>query len=76
MLFKINPTSRSLEGVKSNWVPLELALERYLIKQAEANVHVLSRSVFQEDLLLVRTQVRTSSKKRADILAQIKQEAV
>ena len=69
MLFKINPTSRSLEGVNSSWVPLELELERYLIKQAEANVPVLSRSVFQEDLLLVRNQVRTSSKKRADILA-------
>jgi hypothetical protein len=69
MLFKINSTSKSLEPVSSNWLPLELELEHYLITHAEANVRVLSRSVFHEPLLLVRNQVRTSSRKRADLLA-------
>jgi hypothetical protein len=69
MLFKISPAHRSLERVRSDWAPGELELESYFISQAEANVKVMSESVFGEPLLLVRKQVRTSAKKRADILA-------
>jgi hypothetical protein len=69
MLFKINPISRSLEQFRSDWAPGELELESYLISQAEANVKVMSESVFGEPLLFVRNQVSTSAKKRADILA-------
>jgi hypothetical protein len=70
MLFKISP-SGSLESIPSNWAPLELELERYLITRAEADaqIQVLTADVFGEDLLLVSNQVRTRSKKRADILA-------
>jgi RecB family endonuclease NucS len=69
MLFKISPAHRSLERVRSDWAPSELELESYLISQAEANVKVMSESVFGEPLLLVRKQVRTSTRTRADILA-------
>lgn len=69
MLFKINPVSRTLERIRSDWVPRELELERYLITQADGNVPVMSESVFGEPLLLVSNQVRTAAKKRADILA-------
>ena len=69
MLFKINPSAGSLEPVQSDWVPGELELERYLVAHAEANVQVMSESVFKEPLLLVRKQVRTGAKKRADLLA-------
>lgn len=69
MLLKINPISGSLEPVPSSWGLRELELERYLITQTEANVRVLSWSVFHEDLLLLSNQVRTSANKRADILA-------
>ena len=69
MLFKINPVSGSLERIRSDWVPRELELERYLVTQADANVPVMSEAVFGEPLLLVSNQVRTTAKKRADILA-------
>ena len=69
MLFKIDARAGSLHRVQSDWAPAELELERYLITQAEANVQVMSESVFGEPLLLVRNQVMTKAKKRADILA-------
>lgn len=69
MLFKINPASGALERVPSDWTPRELDLERYLITQADTDRPVMSEKVFGEPLLLVSNQVRTSAKKRADILA-------
>lgn len=69
MLLKINPTTKLLENVHSNWIPGELELERYLVTQADGEAPVMSESVFGEPLLLVSNQVRTSAKKRADILA-------
>ncbi len=53
-------------------MPPELDLERDVITRGdttEANIRVLSESVFGEPLLLVGNQVPTSTKKRADILA-------
>ncbi len=69
MLFKINPSSSSLEQVRSNWPPYELELERYLITQADSDNSEMSALIFGEPLLLVSNQVHTSTKKRADILA-------
>lgn len=69
MLLKINPTSGTLEGVRSDWVPGELELENYLINKTDIDIKVMSESVFGEPLLLVSNQVRTSANKRADILA-------
>lgn len=69
MLFRINQESKALECVQSNWCPRELELETYLITSADGGVRILSESVFGEPLLLVRNQVHTRTKKRADILA-------
>jgi hypothetical protein len=69
MLFKINQESKALEPIRSDWCPHELELERYLIASTDDGVQMLSESVFGEPLLLVRNQVRTHTKKRADILA-------
>jgi hypothetical protein len=69
MLFRINPSTERLENLVSDWAPRELELERYLITSADSEVPVMSESVFGEPLLLVSNQVRTSAKKRADILA-------
>jgi hypothetical protein len=68
MLFKINEKEGSLERAGSDWNPKELELERYLVTKQEG-VDVLFDSVFGEPLLLVSNQVKTSAKKRADILA-------
>jgi hypothetical protein len=67
MLFEIN--KKSLFPVRSSWVPKELELESYLITSADSEAPVLDPSVFGEPLLLISNQVKTRSKKRADILA-------
>lgn len=69
MLFKINPTTDALENVVSDWTPPELKLEKYLVTRTDSDVTAMSDSVFGEPLLLVSNQVRTSAKKRADMLA-------
>jgi len=69
VLFRIKEKSKSLESVHSSWCPGELDLESYLVTLADDGVRVLSESVFGEPLLLVSNQVRTRTKKRADILA-------
>lgn len=48
MLFKINPTTKMLESVHSDWAPREMELERYLVTQADADIPVMSESVFGE----------------------------
>lgn len=67
MLFKIN--ENSLNKYSSDWNPPELELEKYLITHEEGNVHFLEKSIFGEELLLISNQVRTSTNKRADLLA-------
>lgn len=69
MLFKVNDENKSLESIDSIWRPRELELEKYIITSAEGGASVLSQSVFKEPMLLIKNQVRTRTKKRADILA-------
>ncbi len=67
MLFEIN--NKALSPYHSSWVPKELELEEYLVTSADTEVPILDPSVFGEPLLLISNQVKTRSKKRADILA-------
>jgi hypothetical protein len=75
MLFKVTlGILQTTNQPKEAWNPSELELENYLIAQAnadetDADVRKMHPSIFKEDLLLVSNQVRTSAKKRADILA-------
>jgi hypothetical protein len=69
MLFEVNSESATLEPVSDTWTVAELELERYLISTQEEGVPTLNYSVFNEELLIVNNQVRTKTKKRADILA-------
>lgn len=68
MLFKIIEKTHQLEPVTSTWNPAELELEKFLIT-SESEVRILSESIFGEPLLLISNQVRTATKKRADLLA-------
>lgn len=67
MLFEIEKDS--ISAVQSSWIPKELELEKYLVTSADTDAPVLDPSVFGEPLLLISNQVRTRTKKRADILA-------
>jgi hypothetical protein len=69
MLYQINSRTNQLEPITSAWNPAELELEKYLITSAESDVKVMAESIFGEPLLLISNQVRTATKKRADILA-------
>jgi len=69
MLYEVDEISGILRSVKSSWVPRELDLEKYLITHENDGPSILSEAVFGEPLLLLSNQVRTRSKKRADILA-------
>jgi hypothetical protein len=69
MLFKVNEKAGSLEHADPNWNPPELELERLLVTKDDSGVSILSESVFGEPLLLVKNQVSTARKKRADMLA-------
>ncbi len=68
MLFTVNPTQNTLEPVSSDWAPSESELEKLLITTDE-ETPFLNEAVFGEPLLIIRSQVRTRSRKRADILA-------
>lgn len=67
MLFKID--NNSLSAFTSNWIPKELEIEKYIISSADSEVPTLDPSIFGEPLLLIKNQVITTNKKRADILA-------
>jgi hypothetical protein len=70
VLFKVSSDERSLSEVKSDWKPKELELESLLVALSDdASAQILAEAVFGEPLLLVSNQVRTRTKKRADILA-------
>lgn len=69
MLYEVNENTGSLKSVNSSWQPRELYIEKYIITKEEGDTPILSEAVFGEPLLLVTNQVRTRSKKRADILA-------
>lgn len=67
MLFEID--KNTLSRIHSVWAPKELELEQYLITSTNTEAPILEPSVFGESLLLISNQVKTRSKKRADILA-------
>ena len=69
MLYHINDKSNQLELITSTWNPAELQLEKYLITSADSEAKMMADSIFGEPLLLLSNQVRTATKKRADILA-------
>lgn len=67
MLFEIKKNG-VIESHRSSWKPKELELERYIISSSDSDAQILEPAIFGEPLLLVSNQVRTRSKKRADIL--------
>lgn len=69
MLFEVNEKSKILEPVSETWKVAELELEKYIISSQELGVPTLNYSIFNEELLIINNQVRTKTKKRADILA-------
>lgn len=59
-----------MKSVNSDWIPKELALEKYLMASCDNDIRVISTRIFgDEEFLLVSNQIRTSANKRADILA-------
>ena len=48
MLFEVD--NNSLIDVKSTWRPLELAVERFIVRAAENGAQLLNESVFGEEL--------------------------
>jgi len=69
MIFSISKNGKSIAPFDSDWVPKELELESYILGGAESENGILNSAVFGEQMLLVRNQPSTFSKKRADILA-------
>lgn len=69
MLFKVDENSKSLDPLLSDWNPKELELENYLVTLSDDSISEMSASIFGESLLLISNQVKTSAKKKADILA-------
>lgn len=69
MLFKVDEKTKQLKLFESKWRPKELEVESYLVTLADEGVRILSNLVFGEELLLISNQVKTTQKKRADILA-------
>lgn len=67
MLLKVRDEN-ALSPVFSDWSPLELQLEDYLVPD-EVDEPILQREVFKEELLFVGQQVPTQHNKRLDILA-------
>lgn len=68
MLFEIKKNG-TIEAHRSAWIPpKELELEKYMISTSDSDVPILEPSIFGEPLLLISNQVKTRSKKRADIL--------
>jgi hypothetical protein len=68
MIFQIDTESSDIEPLVSIWIPKELDLERYILP-GESDEPILNEDVFGEPLLLIRNQVQTQHKKRADIFA-------
>ncbi len=69
MLFKVDNESKKLKPVTDFWQISELELEKYILTSQDTDVQTLNHSIFNEELLIISNQVRTKSKKRADILA-------
>ena len=69
MIFKVNEQKNSIEPVLSHWNPKEVEVEKYLLSEVEEQRPVLESSIFGEAFLIVRNQVVTRQRKRADILA-------
>jgi hypothetical protein len=69
MIFSISADSKSISRFASSWNPRELDVEGYIFQGAEDSEGLLNSAVLGEPLLLVKRQVETFQKKRADILA-------
>ena len=69
MIFKVNKQTTKIEIYSSSWQPKELEVENYLLPSTASDDPILNPDVFKEPLLLIKNQVRTKNKKRADILA-------
>lgn len=67
MLFEITE-NQTLKRYVSKWQPRELDIEKFLVSSDSEN-NILEASIFGEPLLIISNQVKTKSKKRADILA-------
>lgn len=61
MIFRIGDANRSMETYASTWVPKELELEKYLLRD-DTDESLLDQSVFREPLLLVSNQVPSRSR--------------
>jgi hypothetical protein len=68
MIFTVLPNA-TLSAVTSSWKPTEKQVEEFVLKGPGQEDGILNEAVFGEELLLIRSQVLTSDKKRADILA-------
>jgi len=70
MIFRVNVSSRQLERHTQYWDIAELTLEHYLITSDSMGVtSILDPDIFGEELFFVRSQARTTAKKRLDMLA-------
>jgi len=60
-----------IESLRSEWQPQELELERYLVSREDeaSDARIFDRSVFGEELLLLKEQALTKQGKRADLIA-------
>src|SRR5437773_6558763 len=67
MIFEIK--NRRIQELPSSWNPTELEIERYLFDPQDSSKNALRPEVFGEELLVIREQVRTRQKKRADLIA-------
>jgi hypothetical protein len=72
MLFQIDRKDNGklvqVKDLDSNSAPKELELENYLMASKDEN-NLLNESIFGEPLLILKNQSRTSTNKRADIVA-------
>jgi hypothetical protein len=70
MIFSIDYKTEKLKPIVPSWTPSELKLEKYILPDKDSDEpNLLNQAVFRESLLLIRNQVHTKHKKRADILA-------
>jgi hypothetical protein len=66
MLFSVAPDGSSLSRHSSNWSHKELELEKFPLSGPGAESGILNAAIFGEELLVVKNQVSTHDKKRAD----------
>ena len=69
MIYEYDSDTGKILQHRSVWHPKELELERMILSDGGGESSTLNEAIFGEPLLLVSNQVRTRSRKRADILA-------